>query len=117
MRTVAAAVHGSLRHGDVGGRYDADSLLVVAADADAASALALALFVTTLGMLRQRALRKRIARQSLRIAESEAILAEAQSIAHLGNWHYNLHTHKTEPCRCRRMHPPARRTRTRATSW
>ena len=42
LRTVAAAVHGSLRHGDVGGRYDADSLLVVAADADAASALALA---------------------------------------------------------------------------
>jgi ABC-type amino acid transport substrate-binding protein len=61
-----------------------------------AAALALALAITTLGLLRQRALRKRLARQSQRIAESESILAEAQRIARLGNWHYDLITNKIE---------------------
>ena len=61
-----------------------------------ASALALALLAALLGLFRQRTLRKRIARQAQRIAESEAILAEAQRIAHLGNWHYDLRTHKTD---------------------
>ena len=61
-----------------------------------AAALALALAVTTLGFFRQSALRKRLAKQSRRIAENEAILAEAQRIARLGNWHYDLTTHKVE---------------------
>ena len=42
LRDVSAAVRRSLRHGDVAGRYDADRLLAVAADADGASASALA---------------------------------------------------------------------------
>jgi len=61
-----------------------------------AVALALALIVTLLGLLRQRALRNRLTVQSQRIAESEAILAEAQRIAHLGNWQYDLVRRKTE---------------------
>ena len=42
LREVSAAVRGSLRQGDVAGRLDEDCLLVVAADADDASAAALA---------------------------------------------------------------------------
>ena len=61
-----------------------------------ASALALALLLTTLGLFRQRTLRKHLAEQSRRISESESMLAEAQRIARLGNWRYDLVTHKTE---------------------
>jgi signal transduction histidine kinase/ABC-type amino acid transport substrate-binding protein/CheY-like chemotaxis protein len=61
-----------------------------------AAALALALTLTTLGLFRQRTLRNRLTKQSRRIAESEAILAEAQRIARLGNWHYDLISHKVE---------------------
>jgi diguanylate cyclase (GGDEF)-like protein len=42
LRELASAVRGSLRQGDVAGRYDADRLLVIAADADEAAAAALA---------------------------------------------------------------------------
>jgi len=42
LREVASAVRRSLRQGDVAGRYDADRLLVVAADADETAAAALA---------------------------------------------------------------------------
>jgi PAS domain S-box-containing protein len=59
-----------------------------------ASGLALALCIVTFGLLRQHALRKRLAHQSRQISESEAILAEAQRIAHLGNWQYDLPTKK-----------------------
>ena len=55
-----------------------------------ATALALALLITMLALMHQRTLRKRLARQSQQIAESEAILVEAQRIAHLGTWHYDL---------------------------
>ncbi len=61
-----------------------------------ASSLALGLLAALLGLVRQHALRKRLARQARRIAENEAILAEAQRIAHLGNWHYDLRTRKTD---------------------
>jgi PAS domain S-box-containing protein len=61
-----------------------------------AMALALALIVTLLVLFRQRTLRNRLAGQARRIAESEAILAEAQRIAHLGNWQYDLVRRKTE---------------------
>ena len=61
-----------------------------------ASSLALGLLAALLGLVRQRTLRKRLARQAHRIAESEAILAEAQRIAHLGNWHYDLRTRQTD---------------------
>jgi PAS domain S-box-containing protein len=61
-----------------------------------AVALALAFIITLLGLLRQATLRNRLAVQSRRIAESEAILAEAQRIAHLGNWQYDLARRKTE---------------------
>ena len=57
--------------------------------------LALALLVTFVALMRQRTLRKRLTRQTLKIAENEAILAEAQRIAHLGSWHYDLVEHKT----------------------
>lgn len=59
-----------------------------------ASGLAVALCVAMLGLFRQRALRQRLAHQSRQIAENEAILAEAQRIAHLGSWQYDLATRK-----------------------
>ena len=68
-----------------------------------AAVLALALLVMTLALLRQRALRKHLGEQSQRIAENEAILAEAQRIARLGNWHYDAATSTIEcsPETCR----------------
>jgi len=60
------------------------------------AALALALLVTLLALLRQRSLRKHLADQARKIAANEAILAEAQRIAHLGNWHYDFVERKTE---------------------
>jgi PAS domain-containing protein len=60
------------------------------------AALAVALFVTLLALFRQRSLRQHLARQARKIAANEAILAEAQRIAHLGNWHYDPVAHTTE---------------------
>ena len=59
-----------------------------------ASGLAIAFCVAMMGLFRQRALRQRLAHQSRQIAENEAILAEAQRIAHLGSWQYDLATKK-----------------------
>lgn len=59
-----------------------------------AAGLAIALCMAMLGLFRQRALRQRLARQSRQIAENESILAEAQRIAHLGSWQYDLATRK-----------------------
>ena len=46
MRTVATAVRGVLRNGDVAGHYDDDRLLLIAADADAAAARTLGARIT-----------------------------------------------------------------------
>jgi two-component system cell cycle sensor histidine kinase/response regulator CckA len=51
-----------------------------------AAALALALAVTFWALLRQRQLRRRLARQTDELAESRAILAEAQQFARVGHW-------------------------------
>ncbi len=61
-----------------------------------ASSLAVGLLAALFGLFRQRTLRKRLARQAHRLADSEAILAEAQRIARLGNWHYESRTRKTD---------------------
>ncbi len=60
----------------------------------AASALALGCLAAIWGLLRQRSLRKRIAGQAEELAESEAILAEAQQIAHVGHWHFDIESRK-----------------------
>ncbi|PTY08589.1 hypothetical protein DB347_03160 [Opitutaceae bacterium EW11] len=57
-----------------------------------APALTIALAIALLGLLRQRSLSQRIARQAARLAENEALLAEAQRIAHVGHWRYNVAT-------------------------
>ncbi len=49
LREVASAVRQALRQGDVAGRYDADRLLVVAADADETAAAALAARIEAAG--------------------------------------------------------------------
>ncbi|MFT3783770.1 MAG: transporter substrate-binding domain-containing protein [Nibricoccus sp.] len=72
------------------GKFDAPLITREKVVMYVATTLALALVVTVLAFLRQRALRKRLARQSQQIAENEAILAEAQRIAQLGNWHYDV---------------------------
>jgi two-component system, cell cycle sensor histidine kinase and response regulator CckA len=59
-----------------------------------ATALAVGLFAAVYGLLRQRALRKRISGQARELAESQAILAEAQQIAHVGHWHFYVHNRK-----------------------
>lgn len=51
-----------------------------------AAALALALSVTLWALLRQRQLRRRLARQAAELAESQAIIAEAQQFARVGHW-------------------------------
>lgn len=51
-----------------------------------AGALAIALAVTTWALVRQRQLRQRLARQTEELAESRAILAEAQQFARVGHW-------------------------------
>ncbi|MFT3869142.1 MAG: transporter substrate-binding domain-containing protein [Nibricoccus sp.] len=78
------------------GRFEAPLITRERVVSYVASALALALVVTVFALLRQRALRKRLARQSRQIAENEAILAEAQHIANLGNWRYELKTRVLE---------------------
>jgi two-component system, cell cycle sensor histidine kinase and response regulator CckA len=49
-----------------------------------------ALLLTLFMLVRQRRLGQRLARQASQLAESEALLAEAQSIAHVGHWKYDL---------------------------
>jgi signal transduction histidine kinase/CheY-like chemotaxis protein/ABC-type amino acid transport substrate-binding protein len=51
-----------------------------------AGALALALAVTFWALLRQRQLRRRLSRQADELADSRAILAEAQQFARVGHW-------------------------------
>ena len=55
-----------------------------------AIALALASLLTLWGLLRQRALRHRLAAQTGLLTRQEAILAEAQQIAHVGHWSFDL---------------------------
>lgn len=50
------------------------------------AALAIALAVTFWGLLRQRQLRRRLAKQAEELTESQAILAEAQQFARVGHW-------------------------------
>jgi two-component system, cell cycle sensor histidine kinase and response regulator CckA len=59
-----------------------------------ATALAVGLLAAVYGLLRQRALRKRISGQARELAESQSILAEAQQIAHVGHWHFYVHNRK-----------------------
>lgn len=51
-----------------------------------AGALAVALAVTFWALLRQRQLRRRLSRQADELADSRAILAEAQQFARVGHW-------------------------------
>lgn len=51
-----------------------------------AAALAVALAVTFWALMRQRQLRQHLARQAAELAESRAILAEAQQFARVGHW-------------------------------
>jgi two-component system, cell cycle sensor histidine kinase and response regulator CckA len=55
-----------------------------------AAALATALVVTFWALVRQRQLRRRIARQAAELAESRTFLAEAQRFAQLGHWQGTL---------------------------
>ena len=50
------------------------------------AALALALAITFWGLLRQRQLRRHLAKQTEDLTESQAILAEAQQFARVGHW-------------------------------
>ncbi|MFA5264791.1 MAG: transporter substrate-binding domain-containing protein [Opitutaceae bacterium] len=52
----------------------------------AAIALALALAIAIWALIRQRSLRKRIARQAEELEESRSILADAQQLAKVGHW-------------------------------
>ncbi len=54
--------------------------------------LALALAITFWALLRQRQLRHSLKRQADELAESQAILAEAQQFARIGHWQRNLTT-------------------------
>jgi len=55
-----------------------------------AAALAVALLIALWGLMRQRQLRRQIAEQAAEIAESRAILAEAQRFARIGHWQLPL---------------------------
>lgn len=55
-----------------------------------AVALGLGLFGTALALLRQRALRRDLARHAERLADSETRLAEAQRLAQLGYWRFEV---------------------------
>ncbi|MGC4073765.1 MAG: transporter substrate-binding domain-containing protein [Nibricoccus sp.] len=55
-----------------------------------AAVLALASLAALWGLLRQRALRRRLAAQATQLLQQEAILAEAQQIAHVGHWSFAL---------------------------
>jgi signal transduction histidine kinase/ABC-type amino acid transport substrate-binding protein/CheY-like chemotaxis protein len=71
------------------GRFDAPVVSRDKVIRYAAPVLAIALAVTIFAFLRQRGLRRRLARQAAELAENEALLAEAQRIAHVGHWRYN----------------------------
>jgi len=51
-----------------------------------AATLAVVLFITLWALMRQRQLRRRIARQAEELIESKSILAEAQQFARIGHW-------------------------------
>lgn len=76
------------------GRFDAPLINREKVVIYVASGLAVALCLATLALFRQQTLRHRLARQSRQISENEAILAEAQRIAHLGSWQYDLTSKK-----------------------
>lgn len=55
-----------------------------------AATLAIAFLIALWGLIRQRQLRRQIAEQAAEIAESRAILAEAQHFARIGHWQITL---------------------------
>ncbi|HEU5077785.1 MAG TPA: transporter substrate-binding domain-containing protein [Opitutaceae bacterium] len=74
------------------GRFDAPVLSREQVIRYAAPTLAIALAVTIFAFFHQRKLRRRLTRQTKQLAENEALLAEAQRIAHVGHWRYDTAT-------------------------
>lgn len=71
------------------GRFDSPKLTRVQIIAYFAPVLGFALALAVAGFFYQRMLRRRLIGQAARLAESEALLAEAQRIAHVGHWRYD----------------------------
>jgi len=74
------------------GRFDTPKLSRGQVITYLAPTLGVALALATAGFFYQRALRRRLSGQAARLAESEALLAEAQRIAHVGHWRYDTAT-------------------------
>ncbi len=68
------------------GRYEPKKFSYHELIAYVAGALAVALLITLWALMRQRQLRRRIARQAEELIESKSILAEAQQFARIGHW-------------------------------
>lgn len=77
------------------GRFEPNKFTSEELIAYVAAALAVALFIALWGLMRQRQLRRQIAEQAAEIAESRAILAEAQRFARIGHWQIPLAAGKT----------------------
>ena len=71
------------------GRFEATFVTREEAIRYATIVLAIALAITIFAFLRQRGLRKRISGQARLLVENQALLAEAQHLAHLGHWRYD----------------------------
>ena len=71
------------------GRYEAPVFTREEAVRYATIVLAVALAITLFALVRQRGLRKRVSRQARLLTENQALLAEAQHLAHLGHWRYD----------------------------
>ena len=71
------------------GRYETQVFTREEAILYATIFLALALAVTIFALIRQRGLRKRVSKQARLLVENQALLAEAQHLAHLGHWRYD----------------------------
>ncbi len=61
-----------------------------------AAILAAASLAGLWGFLRQRTLRRHLVAQTARLVDQEAILAEAQQIAHVGHWSFTLATRRID---------------------